>query len=176
MLRESGLLSHVLPFAGEVADQLDRLPALKRDAESTRWLAWAILFDGMDRKSIDKAMRELKLSREHLRMVLMLVEASPILRSGSTIDLMRLAVSKESALYRDFAICISAIDRWQEIENDLATNPLPPLPIITGADLQALGIPPGPQYKTVLDAAEEAVLSRRIRTKDEALALVRTLV
>jgi tRNA nucleotidyltransferase/poly(A) polymerase len=177
LLVESGLFPHVLGFASPAAaERLDRLPSAKRDAESTRWLAWAILFSGHDRKTIDQRMRALKLSREHLRSVQMLVGAEPILRSGPAIEVMRLAVSKEASLYRDFAACIGAQDRWEAVERDLIADPLPPLPLITGADLQAMGIPPGPKYKELLEAVETAALSRSVRTKDEALALARTLL
>ena len=47
--------------------------------------------------------------------------------------------------------------------------------LISGDDLLALGYRPGPQYKTILDYVEDARLEGRVRTRDEALALVREL-
>jgi len=47
--------------------------------------------------------------------------------------------------------------------------------LISGDDLLALGYRPGPQYKTILDCVEDARLEGRVRTRDEALALVREL-
>jgi poly(A) polymerase len=44
--------------------------------------------------------------------------------------------------------------------------------LLTGRDLIAAGYQPGPQFKAILAMAEDAQLEGRIRTKDEALALV----
>ncbi|BDC48044.1 cytidine(C)-cytidine(C)-adenosine (A)]-adding enzyme [Bryobacterales bacterium F-183] len=55
---------------------------------------------------------------------------------------------------------------------DLGTYPaseLWPKPLLTGADLQQLGIPPGPQYKQILQDLETAQLNGEITTKEDAL-------
>jgi poly(A) polymerase len=52
---------------------------------------------------------------------------------------------------------------------------LDPPPLVTGDDLKALGIPPGPHYKTLLAAVREAQLDGRIHTREEALELVKQL-
>jgi hypothetical protein len=49
---------------------------------------------------------------------------------------------------------------------------LDPPPLVTGDDLLALGIRPGPRYKTLLQRIRDAQLDGEIRTKDEGLALV----
>jgi poly(A) polymerase len=46
-------------------------------------------------------------------------------------------------------------------------------PLLTGDDLIALGYPPGPAFKTMLDAAWDAQLEGRVHTPDEARAFVR---
>jgi poly(A) polymerase len=48
--------------------------------------------------------------------------------------------------------------------------------LITGEDLRELGIKPGPIYKRLLDAVRDAQLDGTIRTKAEALELVRRLL
>lgn len=63
-------------------------------------------------------------------------------------------------------------------EELLRTTPrdvLDPPPLVTGADLKALGLRPGPDFKRLLDAARVAQLDGPVRTRDEALALVRSL-
>ena len=45
--------------------------------------------------------------------------------------------------------------------------------LITGDDLLALGHRPGPLYRQILEAIEEAQLDRRVASREEALALVR---
>jgi poly(A) polymerase len=53
---------------------------------------------------------------------------------------------------------------------------LDPPPLITGEDLMAMGLTPGPPFKTLLEKAREAQLDGVIRTKEEAVALVRKLL
>jgi putative nucleotidyltransferase with HDIG domain len=48
-----------------------------------------------------------------------------------------------------------------------------PAPLITGRELIAAGYVPGPQFKTMLQAVEDAQLEGTIATAEEALALVR---
>jgi poly(A) polymerase len=47
--------------------------------------------------------------------------------------------------------------------------------LVTGADLIAVGYRPGPGFRAMLDAAEDAQLEGAIRTTDEGLALVREM-
>jgi poly(A) polymerase len=56
-----------------------------------------------------------------------------------------------------------------------ANGELNPLFLITGDDLKQLGIPPGPQYKRLLDAVREAQLDNTITTREQALELVQRL-
>jgi tRNA nucleotidyltransferase/poly(A) polymerase len=55
----------------------------------------------------------------------------------------------------------------------LPASELNPPPLITGEDLKTIGIPPGPEYRTILDAVRDAQLEKRIATRDEALSLAR---
>ena len=48
-----------------------------------------------------------------------------------------------------------------------------PAPLVTGDDLIAAGYPPGPRFKEILAAVEDAQLEGAIARKEEALALVR---
>jgi tRNA nucleotidyltransferase/poly(A) polymerase len=55
----------------------------------------------------------------------------------------------------------------------LAASELNPPPLITGEDLKAAGIPPGPQYRVLLDGARDAQLLGQIATREQALEFVR---
>ncbi len=48
----------------------------------------------------------------------------------------------------------------------------PPEPLLTGRDLIELGYAPGPGFKRILEAIEDARLEERISTREEALALL----
>ena len=51
-----------------------------------------------------------------------------------------------------------------------------PLKLLTGGDLIAAGYTPGPLFGVVLQAVEDAQLEGRVATKEEALALARSLL
>jgi poly(A) polymerase len=57
----------------------------------------------------------------------------------------------------------------------LAGEPPVPPRLITGDDVVALGVAPGPRVGWVLRAVENAHLEGQVRTREEALALARTL-
>jgi hypothetical protein len=55
--------------------------------------------------------------------------------------------------------------------DDLAGVEVAPEPLITGDDLAAKGLRPGPMFKRILDLVYDAQLEDRVKTKDEAMAL-----
>ena len=61
-------------------------------------------------------------------------------------------------------------------EDFLARTPievLDPIPFVTGDDLIALGLKPGPRFKSVLVAIRDAQLNLQIASRDESIALVK---
>jgi putative nucleotidyltransferase with HDIG domain len=48
--------------------------------------------------------------------------------------------------------------------------------LVTGDDLLAIGVSPGPVFKEILNAVEEAQLNDSIRTREEALTLLKSLI
>ena len=48
-----------------------------------------------------------------------------------------------------------------------------PQPLVTGQDLIALGYRPGPQFKEILAAVEDAQLEGNLKSREEALEFVR---
>jgi poly(A) polymerase len=57
---------------------------------------------------------------------------------------------------------------------EFAAEPLIPPPLITGRDLIALGLEPGPRFSKILTAVETRQLEGTLRDRDAALAWVRT--
>ncbi len=55
--------------------------------------------------------------------------------------------------------------------SELEQTPFAPTPLISGDDLTAAGLTPGPMFKRVLDTVYDAQLEDRVTTRDEALAL-----
>jgi poly(A) polymerase len=63
---------------------------------------------------------------------------------------------------------------WNFYQERLAPAQLPRL--VTGDDLCALGLSPGPEFRRLLAAVEEAQWEGQVATRQEALALVRQLI
>jgi len=63
---------------------------------------------------------------------------------------------------------------WRFYQDRLAPARLPRL--LSGDDLCALGLAPGPEFRRLLTAVEEAQWEGQVATREEALALVRRLV
>jgi poly(A) polymerase len=75
--------------------------------------------------------------------------------------------------------CLSShrnLENYEFVRRFLAETPpevVRPPRLLTGDDLIALGLAPGPGFRAILDAVEEAQLNGRIKTKEEALQLAR---
>ncbi len=63
--------------------------------------------------------------------------------------------------------------RSRVVELAAAHGGLAPAPLITGDDLIAAGLAPGPRFKAILDRVYDAQLEGRIASRDEALALAK---
>ncbi len=59
-------------------------------------------------------------------------------------------------------------------QRELTPERLRPTPLITGEDLIRAGYAPGPAFRKMLDAVEDAQLESRIHTPEDALALLRS--
>ncbi|HSK46121.1 MAG TPA: CCA tRNA nucleotidyltransferase [Candidatus Binatia bacterium] len=71
--------------------------------------------------------------------------------------------------HRDLSLYDFAKEKFQS----LPAEQIRPRPLITGADLIAAGYKPGPMFKELLTAVEDAQLDGKIKTKEEAMELVR---
>ena len=61
----------------------------------------------------------------------------------------------------------------EEYLRNTSPEEINPPPLVSGKDLIALGLQPGPEFKELLDAVRDAQLNGEIHTREEALALVR---
>jgi poly(A) polymerase len=68
------------------------------------------------------------------------------------------------------------LDGYEFVRRFLEETPaeaVRPARLVTGDDLKLLGLPPGPEYRRILEAVEEAQLEGKLATRDEALQFVR---
>ncbi|MGC2389760.1 MAG: HD domain-containing protein, partial [Candidatus Acidiferrum sp.] len=74
--------------------------------------------------------------------------------------------------------CLSShrhLENYELVKAFLAETPpeqVAPARILTGTDLMSLGYPPGPQFKVILEALEDAQLNGRIGSREDAVTLV----
>ncbi len=113
------------------------------------------------------------LVRNHLRF-----KDAPLMRESTLKRFLRLEAFEEHLeLHR--LDCLSSHRRLENYDLvrqawlRLGEEGIRPPRLITGDDLLALGYRPGPLYRQILDAIEEAQLDRRVASREEALALVR---
>src|SRR5579872_1291474 len=74
--------------------------------------------------------------------------------------------------------CLSShgdLSLYDFVREKLAKMPpevMRPAPLVTGDDLIALGLAPGPRFKEILSSIEDAQLEGRLKSREEALALL----
>jgi len=88
----------------------------------------------------------------------------PILIAEGIEDLLALCEAARPECAEDLDFCREKLR--------LPREELDPAPLLTGEDLLARGLQPGPQFRVLLDRARAAQLDGEIHTKDEALSLI----
>jgi len=67
-------------------------------------------------------------------------------------------------------------DFLNEKAEEFSHEPLIPPPLVTGKDLIARGLKPGPRFKDVLEKIQTEQLENRLTTREEALEYLETLL
>ena len=187
LLRQTGLLDEILPevsdaaiaslhvIAGEPHDWTIALAMLLADlplADSTR---------SQSEPTIDAVCRRLKLSNDARERIVLLIrhagtlqradaalaEVKPLLALEAGADLLRFAGYRCAATEQP----CDGVARWTEYAATTAADIIDPPPLLMGADLIALGLRPGPQFKLLLKRVRDAQLNEAITTRNEALAI-----
>lgn len=185
LLDETGLAAAALPFLprapearGQVLDRLRHHQAWRRLEETDRLnCAWALLLGEED--SAEAALRPMRASRERMRACQALLDRRTLLRrggSGQEPEFVRMAADESVTTLDAYAEALGAQAGRRALEaaaESLRRAPLPKRPILSGKDLQAMGLSPGPAFKRLLAGLDEEVLARRIQTSAEAEAWVR---
>jgi len=128
----------------------------------------------------------LRLSREECKRVVWLVEhhlvfleADKMRRSTLRRYLAQPDFDDLHALHRaDVLAATGDLAHWAIVEEarlEFASKPARPRPLVTGHDLIAMGLAPGPAFREILQEVETAHLEDRVSDREEALALARRL-
>jgi poly(A) polymerase len=129
----------------------------------------------------------LRLSNAEAARVCWLVEKHMYLADAPTMRMSRLkpilvhpGIAELLALHRADALAsgrsLESVEFCERILRETPPEELNPPPVVTGEDLIALGLTPGPEFKRLLDAVREAQLEGRATTRPVALVLVQQLL
>ncbi len=130
--------------------------------------------------------RRLKLSNQETNHICWLVSHQQALDNATSrplASLKRLLVHPQIADLLQLAYRSALAEQRATPGLDFATDYLARTPpevlnppeLIDGADLQTLGLPPGPKFKEILSAVRDAQLNEELATRDQALEFVRRL-
>jgi tRNA nucleotidyltransferase/poly(A) polymerase len=149
-----------------------------------------IRFNGHDRAGADLAMRiltRLRFSNEETAVVVEAVSNHMVFKD---VQEMRASKLRRFMARPHFALelelhRVDCLGSHGDISNhaflqtkaaEFAAEPLIPPPLVTGHDLIALGLKPGPRFREILDAVQTSQLEGGVHTSAEALELVRQLL
>lgn len=190
LLAETGLLPAVFPELGNIpADRFSHtLSMLERFGEPVSFpLAFATLVRDVGKRQAGAIAVRLRLSNSEKNRIEWLVENRQALGDAAKLPwhvlkpfLAHFVIGDLLTLHRADALAAGRDDAHvQFCEQKLREWPaevLDPPPLITGDDLAALGLSPGPRFKELLDAVTKAQLDETVQTRDEALEFVHRLV
>jgi poly(A) polymerase len=189
MLHEAGLLAHLWLGAAWSAEQVAAAQKLLAALpESARFEpAFAALLADRPVRAVHEVARALNCSNEQRETLAWLVQHQADLDRPDAIalaDLKRLLAHPALPHLR-----LLARARWADwpdgnaraarLAARIAAVPpeaIQPPPLVTGEDVAALGVRPGPVYKRVLDALYTQQLDEVIRTRPQALQVLRNLL
>jgi poly(A) polymerase len=199
LARQLGLLAEIVPemapvlrsgpdddVSSEWARALRRLQLLNDPGFE---LATAALLLGVpDAWSLSsKTCKRLRMSNEEVETVGWLLQHLPDVRTSRTKSLAELKrllmhpsawdlieLARVDTLAEDGDL--SPVMHCEEFLRQTPVARLDPPPLVSGADLIAMGLRPGKLFRWIIDAVRDTQLNEEIATKDEAMSLVKRLL
>jgi len=189
LLVDGGLLGHLWEGAvwteAQVRRALAIVPHLPEGAAFEQVLA-AMLLDRTPEEA-GRICQSLRMSNASRDRVVWLVRHQADLCEPSALRLCDLKLLMQSGWFDDLtaqfrAACLAEgrpVDACEEVRARAGAVPpeaVRPLPLVCGEDLHAMGLPQGALYGRILDEVYRAQLDERVRTRDEAVMMARSLV
>ncbi|AWM38900.1 tRNA nucleotidyltransferase/poly(A) polymerase [Gemmata obscuriglobus] len=189
LLRELGLIEPILPELTPSADRASAaLAALSEVGGRLPFpLAFAVTLHAVGRAVTERVAERLKLSNVESDRLCWLVANQSVLTDAEVMRPSKLkpllvhpGIDDLLALHRALATAtggsLAPVEFCTRVLRDTPPEELNPPPVLTGADLIARGLKPGPAFKRLLDAVREAQLEGRAATKEQGHALVTRLL
>jgi poly(A) polymerase len=149
-------------------------------------LAFAALLPHVGKDVAEAVADRLRLSNAEKGRVAWLVERRDALADAPTMRASKLnpllvhpGIGELLALHRADAVAAGRdaehVALCERVLRDTPPDELNPPPVLTGTDLLAMGLKPGPDFKRWLDAVRDAHLDGDVTTRDEAVEWVRRM-
>ena len=186
LLAEFGLFPHILPEVTDVPGRIRVVAALPPAPGITFPPVFAALLGGVSAKATGDLCKRLRLSNEELERIVWLATHRNSLRDAPTMKnsalfplLIHPGIGDLLALHEAEAVAagddLTAAEFCAGLLRTRTPEQLNPKPLLTGDDLQTLGLSPGPLFKKLLDAVRVAQLDGAIANVPDAVALVQRL-
>lgn len=167
----------------DIRHRLEYLPNQAVEAP----LALAAIWCGESPEEVARLSRALRLSNRQTAAVVWLVRSLPAVRHEPALLLadLKMLMAAESwpqllELLRVDELARGssgqAFDSLRQRASEIRKDQISPSPLVTGDDLHALGLEPGPRFGRILQAVYRAQLSEEIASREEALRYVRELI
>lgn len=191
LLQETGLLAIIFPegeysssdFAERLAVALQGLALLKTaDFNTALALLWSQLVSNAGRSETEAMTRRLKLSNPQIKSILWMLGQEPHIVEADKLEwpvLQRILVDPRIDNLLDLATArqqaqaqaTSGIDHCRQ-QLLLPLADLNPPQLLSGNDLQELGLPAGPLFREILEQVRDAQLLGQLKDKTSALQWV----
>jgi len=184
-----GLLVHLWPGSNWPADRVDRAVAVLRalPAGADFVLAMAGLLHDDPPAEVGRVARALHCSNDQIEHMAWLVGNRLRVDEAGT---MSLAAFKKLLAHPRFehlvalheAVCraggrpTDACTEARRRRDAIAPQDISPPPLVTGEDLIAAGLQPGPRFKQILDALYDAQLNNELTDREQALEKMQELI
>lgn len=187
LLTELGLVEPILPELTASLEQAGAALAALGGGSLPFPLAFAATLHAVGREATERIAERLRLSNAETERLCWLVgnqnaladaeampqsKLKPLLVHPGIGDL--LALARALAVARDATL--APVEFCERVLRDTPPEELNPPPVLTGQDLIARGLKPGPAFKRLLDAVREAQLDGLATTPEQAHALVTRLL
>ena len=193
LLQETGLLAIIFPESEATQEDFrDRfqvaLAGLEhldtQDFASALALLWSQLVPTADRNLTEAVMRRMKLSNEAIKsMTWMLDHESQVVEADTLAwpDLQRILIDPRiehllalaTARQQARQLPVTGIETCRQ-KQLLAPKKLNPPPLLSGNDLQEMGLPAGPLFREILEKVRNAQLMEQLQDKQQALEWVQS--
>jgi poly(A) polymerase len=181
LLTVTGLLDVLIPET--IALDTSRCQAMYRELGACSLpIALAVVLSDVDESSLAAVAQRLRLSNQQRVLLQHIVSAQPrfeaTMSRSATLRFIREPWWTHAARVNR-AACVATdqstdtVDALESTRVGLSEDALYPPRLMNGEDLKNMGLQPGPQFKDILTALEDAQLEGAVRTRDEADAFVR---